>query len=105
MIPVRTADVVTIKKRENKENLPNIVPLSENQRKREGRQERGPYQTTKKAVEHEGNDGTNCYWYNCSNYTKDLERGLEELEIGQIETIQTIALLRSTRIFRGVLET
>ena len=35
-----------------------------------------------------------------------LERWLEELEIGgQIETIQTIVLLRSAKILRKVLET
>ena len=37
---------------------------------------------------------------------KGLERGREKLLIGgQIETIQTIALLRSTRLLRRVLET
>ena len=36
--------------------------------------------------------------------SKSLERGLEELEIGEwIETIQTTALLKSTRIRRRVL--
>ena len=38
--------------------------------------------------------------------TKGLLKGLEDLEIrGQVETIQTIALLRSVRILRRVLET
>ena len=38
--------------------------------------------------------------------TKELIQGLEDLEIrGQEETIQTVALLRSTRILRRVLET
>ena len=38
--------------------------------------------------------------------TKGLEQGLEDLEIrGQVETIQTTALLRSARILRRVLET
>ena len=38
--------------------------------------------------------------------TKGLELGLEKLEIsGRVETIQTIALLRSARILRRVLET
>ena len=38
--------------------------------------------------------------------TKDLVQGLEDLEIrGQVETIQTTALLRSARIPRRVLET
>ena len=37
---------------------------------------------------------------------KSLVRGLEELEIeGRAETIQIIALLRSARILKGVLET
>ena len=37
---------------------------------------------------------------------KSLEKGQEELEIsGSIETFQTIELLRSARILRGVLET
>ena len=37
---------------------------------------------------------------------KRLIKGFEDLEIrGQIETIQTIALLRSARILRRVLET
>ena len=37
---------------------------------------------------------------------KLLLKGLEDLEIrGQIETIQTTALLRSRRIWRGVVET
>ena len=38
--------------------------------------------------------------------TKELVRELEDLEIrGRVETIQTIALLRSARILRRVLET
>ena len=38
--------------------------------------------------------------------TKGLLKGLEDLEIGgQVETIQTIALLRTARILRRVLET
>ena len=38
--------------------------------------------------------------------TKGLVQGLENLEIrGQVETIQTTALLRSARILRRVLET
>ena len=37
---------------------------------------------------------------------KGLERGLEELESeGQIEALQTTALVRSARILRRVLET
>ena len=38
--------------------------------------------------------------------TKGLEKGLEDLEIrGRVETIQTTALLKSTRILRRVLDT
>ena len=37
---------------------------------------------------------------------KELIKGLEELEIkGRVETIQTAALMRSTRILRRVLKT
>ena len=36
---------------------------------------------------------------------KRLVKGLEELEIGQVETIQITALLRSARILRRFLET
>ena len=38
--------------------------------------------------------------------TKRLSKGLEDLKIGErVETIQTTALLRTTRILRRVLET
>ena len=38
--------------------------------------------------------------------TKGLLKGLEDLEVGgQVETIQTTALLRTTRILRRVLQT
>ena len=38
--------------------------------------------------------------------TKGLLKGLENLEVGgRVETIQTIALLRTARILRRVLET
>ena len=38
--------------------------------------------------------------------TKGLMQPLEDLEIGRrVETVQTLALLRSTRILRRVLET
>ena len=38
--------------------------------------------------------------------TKELLKGLEVLEVGRrVETIQTAALLRTTRILRRVLET
>ena len=41
-----------------------------------------------------------------STVTKDLVQGMEDLEIrAQVETIQTIALLRSARILRRVMET
>ena len=38
--------------------------------------------------------------------TKGLLKGLEDLEVGdRVETIQTIALLKTARILRRVLET
>ena len=37
--------------------------------------------------------------------TKGLLKGLVDLEGGRVETIQTTALLRTTRILRSVLET
>ena len=37
--------------------------------------------------------------------TEGLLKGLEDLEIGKEETIQTTTLLRSARILRRVLET
>ena len=38
--------------------------------------------------------------------TEGLKKGLEDLEIrGQVESIQTTALLRSARVLRRVLET
>ena len=38
--------------------------------------------------------------------TKGLLKGLEDLEVGgRVETIETIALLRTVRILRGALET
>ena len=41
-----------------------------------------------------------------STVTKELEKELEDIEIrGRTETMQTIALLRSARILRIVLET
>ena len=59
----------------------------------------------KKTMKHEGDGDTNCNW--CSQHTHQrIVKGLEELEIrGQVETIQTIALLRLARILRRVLET
>ena len=57
----------------------------------------------KKTVEHEGDGDANCNWY---TWIKGLVKRLEDLEIrGQVETIQTTALLRSSRILRRVLET
>ena len=40
-----------------------------------------------------------------STVTKELVQGLEDLEIGRVETIKIITLLRSARILRRVLET
>ena len=37
--------------------------------------------------------------------TKGLLKGLKDLEVGRVETIQTTALLRAARILRRVLET
>ena len=38
--------------------------------------------------------------------TKGLLKGLEDLEVGgRVETIQTTALLKTTRILRSILET
>ena len=37
--------------------------------------------------------------------TKGLKQGLEDLEITEVETIQTTALLRAAKILRRVLET
>ena len=51
-------------------------------------------------MEHEGKCDL-CIW----NVAKGLVRGLEELEIRQVETIQTKALLRSDRLVRRVLNT
>ena len=55
-------------------------------------------------MEHEGDGDTSCYW--CTgNSPKGLLKELEDLEIRrQEDTIQTTALLRSTRILRRVLE-
>ena len=48
-------------------------------------------------MEHENDGDTNCNW--CARYTKELLQGLENLEItGRAETIQTTALLGSTRV-------
>ena len=59
----------------------------------------------KQTMKHYGDDDNNC---NCvlDTIPKGLVKGLEELEIkGQVETIQTTALLRSARILRRILET
>ena len=56
-------------------------------------------------MEHGGEDYTDCSWY-AWMVSKGLKKGLKELEIsGRIATIQTKALLRSTRIMRKVLGT
>ena len=58
----------------------------------------------KKIVEHKGNGDTNCC---CAFGTvkKGSEKSQEELEIrGRIETLQTTALLRMTRIHRRILD-
>ena len=46
-------------------------------------------------MEHEGDSDSNCNWRTWNN-PKGLMKGLEDLKIrGQVETIQTKALLRS----------
>ena len=56
-------------------------------------------------MEHQGDGDTNVIG-RLRMVPKDLEKELEELEIGWwIETIQTSELLRSARILRRVLET
>ena len=59
----------------------------------------------KKTMEHEGDNYTNCDW--CFWYSnKGLLKGLDDLEVGgRVETIQTTALLKTSRILRRVLET
>ena len=56
-------------------------------------------------MEHEGDNYTIC---DCAfgTVTKGLLKGLEDLEVGnRVESIQTIALLKTARILRRVLET
>ena len=56
----------------------------------------------KKTMEHESDDCTNCA---LGTVTKGLLKGLEDLEVGgQVETIQTTALLKTVRIQSTVLE-
>ena len=56
-------------------------------------------------MEYESDDYTSCKWRVRYSHQK-LAQGLEDLEIrGQVETIQTTALMRSTRILRRVRET
>ena len=58
-----------------------------------------------KTMEYESDVYTNCNWC-LGTVTKGLIQGLEDLEItGRVGTIQTTALLRSSRILRRVLET
>ena len=64
-----------------------------------------PWQRTKKAMEHERDSDTNCNW-NARNDEQRLGKRLVEQEIRRIaETIQTVALLRSVKLLRRVLET
>ena len=56
-------------------------------------------------MEHEGDNYTNCD-FAFSTVTKELIKGLEDLEVGgRVETIQATALLRTARILRRVLDT
>ena len=59
----------------------------------------------KKNMEYEGNNYTNRDW--CfGTVTKGLLKGLDDVEVGgRVETIQTIALLKTTRILGRVLQT
>ena len=67
LIPTRRADLMIVSKKK-KENQPNRRlwrpgwPKSENQGKRTKRQKLRSYQRTKNAMEHGGDDDTNCYW-------------------------------------------
>ena len=55
----------------------------------------------KKTVEHESDSDISCNLAHSVLSPKVLIQGLEDLEIrGQVETIQTRALLRSARILR-----
>ena len=54
-----------------------------------------------KIIESDGDVNSNCV---PGRVSKGFEKRLEEEEIRRIETIQTIALLRSARILRKVLE-
>ena len=55
-------------------------------------------------MEHESDSNTNVIGV-LVNVTKVFAQGLEDLEIrGQVETIQTKVLLRSSRILRRVLK-
>ena len=59
----------------------------------------------KKTIEYESDDDTNSNWRSW-NSPQRLVKRLEDLEIrGQLETIQTTELVRSTKILRKVLET
>ena len=60
-------------------------------------------------MEHEDDSDTKCNWWAWNNpqrlgtIPKGLEKGLEELKIGErVHTIQTRALLRLARIARKV---
>ena len=56
-------------------------------------------------MEHEDDGDTNCNWCIWNN-SQRIGKGMEELEIrGQVETIQTTALLRLARILCRVLVT
>ena len=53
-------------------------------------------------MEHEGDGDTNCNWCTLNNPQR-LDKGNGNLKIrGQVETIQTTALLRSAKVLRRV---
>ena len=55
-------------------------------------------------MDYEADDDTCCYLYTWKNPQR-IDKGAEDIEIrGQVETIQTTALLRTVRILGKVLD-
>ena len=61
----------------------------------------GSYQKAEEAAEHKGDDDINCSWY---HWDKPKRSKKETGGQRKIKTIQTLVLLRSSRILRKVLE-
>ena len=83
-------------------------PQIENKRKQKDKQILWSCQRTKKAMEPEDDGDSNSSWCTCDNPQRiEMEtRDTGELEIKErIESTQTTALLRLTRILKRVLET